>query len=100
MLAPLAQQRVPCPEKDFIEQWKNADVIASIFVSAKGHGCLPPVELEEAPEGREAALVEALVRSGYWSGVTSSGSICLTSFEWRLNFCGKGVSDPRDVKLL
>jgi hypothetical protein len=65
VLNPLASQRVPCPENDFIHQWKQADVIQSILSSAKGPGRLPPVELEEAPESRtEAALVEALVRLG------------------------------------
>jgi hypothetical protein len=64
-LDPLASQRVPCPEKDFIDQWKQASVIKSILASTKESRRLPPVELEEAPRDRkEAALVEALVRLG------------------------------------
>jgi hypothetical protein len=68
VLDPLASQRVPCPEEDFIRQWREAGTIAAIYSSSVQSQRLPPVELEATGEeekgAKEAALIEALVRLG------------------------------------
>jgi hypothetical protein len=68
VLDPLASQRVPCPEEDFITQWREAGTIAAIYSTSVQSERLPPVELEatadEEKGAKEAALIEALVRLG------------------------------------
>jgi hypothetical protein len=68
VLDPLASQRVPCHEEDFITQWREAGTIAAIYSTSIQSQRLPPVELEATAEeekwAKEVALIEALVRLG------------------------------------
>lgn len=57
---PLADMRVPCEPKDFLDRWANGDTVATIRRRAERERRLPPIALAEATNDTDE---QALLRS-------------------------------------
>ncbi|MFZ6761298.1 hypothetical protein [Pseudoroseomonas sp. WGS1072] len=63
-LEPLADLKVPCGEKEFIERWQQLGVVETISTNAAVGQYLGPVEFEATGPDKNRLLLQALIRLG------------------------------------
>lgn len=63
-LEPLADQSVPCDERDFLARWRSDDTIQKIALDVEARLYLGPVELVDVKSAPESALLDAFIRLG------------------------------------
>lgn len=62
VIAPLAEQQVPCPERELFARWQEAGTLSTI---ARPQGkFLEPIELSETDNPQPATILNALLRIG------------------------------------